>query len=74
MGGTSAGLAVLGEFVFSALRGTVYSNEALADPYDFRITLARDFLPVPLLLGAITESCFGRALSLVTASQRPPGC
>ncbi len=58
MGGTSAGLAVLGEFVFSARRGTVYSNEALADPYDFRVTLDRGFLSAPLLLGSITDSHF----------------
>ena len=32
IGGSSAGLAVLGEFVFSARNGTVYSSEALADP------------------------------------------
>ncbi len=58
MGGTSAGLAVLGEFVFSAFRGTVYSNEALANPYDHRVTLARDFLSVPALTGVITDSHF----------------
>ncbi|MCK7468536.1 MAG: cyanophycinase [Desulfosudis oleivorans] len=58
LGGTSAGLAVLGEFVYSAFRGTVYSNEALADPYDHRVTLARDFLSVPLLSGVITDSHF----------------
>lgn len=58
MGGTSAGLAVLGEFVFSAFRGTVYSHEALADPYDLRVALDRGFLSVPLLLGTITDSHF----------------
>jgi len=58
MGGTSAGLAVLGEYVFSALRGTVYSNEALANPYDHRVTLKRNFLSHPLLMGIITDSHF----------------
>ena len=32
VGGTSAGLAILGEFSFSAERGTIYSDEALKKP------------------------------------------
>ncbi len=58
IGGTSAGLAVLGEFIFSASKGTVYSDEALANPYNRYMTLERDFLAVPFLESLITDSHF----------------
>lgn len=44
IGGSSAGLAVLGEVDFSALQDTITSAEALADPLDGRITLDTGFL------------------------------
>ena len=66
VGGSSAGLAVLGEFVFSARNGTVYSSEALADPYHERVTLDRALIdspnigqpPYSLLRNLITDSHF----------------
>ncbi|MBV9490252.1 MAG: cyanophycinase, partial [Verrucomicrobia bacterium] len=58
VGGTSAGLAVLGEYVFSALNDTVRSSDALRNPFDRRVTIARDFLHVPHLEGKITDSHF----------------
>jgi cyanophycinase len=59
LGGTSAGLAVLGEFSFAALgRGTLTSDIALQDPFDQRITLERDFLHLDLLRGVVTDSHF----------------
>ncbi|MEY2818852.1 MAG: hypothetical protein RL275_2315 [Chloroflexota bacterium] len=58
VGGTSAGLAILGEFVFSAANGTVDSSTALGNPFGRRITLERDFLVVPHLNGLITDSHF----------------
>jgi cyanophycinase len=57
-GGTSAGLAVLGEYNFSALHDTIQSKEALANPSDPRITIGRGFLTVPNLEGKITDSHF----------------
>ncbi|MBV9302978.1 MAG: M28 family peptidase [Acidobacteriaceae bacterium] len=57
-GGTSAGLAVLGEYVFSALNDTIQSTEALRNPYDRRVTISRDFLHIPHLEGKITDSHF----------------
>jgi cyanophycinase len=56
LGGTSAGLAVMGEFAFAALNGTVTSSEALADPYHRRVSLERDFLSLPFLGSTITDS------------------
>ncbi|HEX8874951.1 MAG TPA: cyanophycinase [Nitrosospira sp.] len=56
IGGTSAGLAVLGQFDFAALNGTVYSPEALADPYNRRMTLDQGFLTAPGLNGVIADA------------------
>jgi cyanophycinase len=58
VGGTSAGLAVLGEFAFSAQFDTIHSPQALADPYDRRITLERSFLRIPPLARTLTDSHF----------------
>lgn len=56
--GISAGLAVLGEFSFSSLIDTITSPEALANPYDPKVTLERQFLDIPVLRGVITDSHF----------------
>lgn len=58
VGGTSAGCAVLGELMFAAYNDTVYSEEALADPYNPYMTMERDFLAIPLLGGWITDTHF----------------
>src|SRR5450830_198269 len=39
IGGTSAGLAVLGQFDFAALRGTVTSDQALSNPFNKYMSL-----------------------------------
>lgn len=59
VGGTSAGLAVLGQFMFAAYNDTVYSYEALEDPYNQYMTMEQGFLALPLLDGIITDSHFG---------------
>ncbi len=58
IGGTSAGLAVMGEFVFSAANGTIDSPTALANPYNRKVALDRDFLVLPYMRGIITDSHF----------------
>lgn len=58
IGGTSAGLAVLGEFAFSARHDTITSAQALRNPYDAKLTLEKSFLTIPLLKGIITDSHF----------------
>jgi cyanophycinase len=60
IGGSSAGLAVLGEFSFSSMIDTIHSPAALADPYDNKVTLSRDFLRIPLLAGIITDTHFAK--------------
>ncbi|HYA98172.1 MAG TPA: cyanophycinase [Methylomirabilota bacterium] len=58
IGGSSAGLAILGEFSFASIIDTIHSPEALADPYGNKVTLSRDFLRIPLLQGTITDTHF----------------
>jgi cyanophycinase len=64
IGGTSAGLAVLGEFVYSALNdppdGMLASPEALKDPFTPQVALVRNFLNIPLLHDTITDSHFAK--------------
>ncbi len=58
IGGSSAGLAILGEFLFASMIDTIHSPEAIADPYGNKVTLSRDFLRIPLLAGTITDTHF----------------
>jgi cyanophycinase len=65
VGGTSAGLAVEGEFIYGALGdlpndNDLASTDVLPDPYFPRLTLARDFLHFPLLRNTITDSHFAK--------------
>jgi cyanophycinase len=60
IGGSSAGLAVLGEFSFSSMIDTIHSPDALADPYGNKVTVSRDFLRIPLLTGIITDTHFAK--------------
>ncbi len=60
IGGSSAGLAVLGEFSFSSMIDTVHSPDALGDPYGNKVTLSRDFLRIPFLTGIITDTHFAK--------------
>ena len=55
IGGTSAGMAILGEFVYSAMYESLTSAVALADPYAHDITLEKDFLALPRLGGILTD-------------------
>lgn len=65
IGGTSAGLAVLGEFAYGALGDKpddkdLTSTDVLPNPYFERVTLERDFLKIPLLENLITDSHFAK--------------
>ncbi len=56
IGGTSAGLHILSEVLFTAQNGTVYPEEALEDPFNQYMTLEDDFLN--LMPGLIFDSHF----------------
>jgi cyanophycinase len=59
VGGNSAGLAIMGQYVYAALHDyDLISEEALADPYNEWMTLEEGFLSLPGLEGAITETHF----------------
>jgi cyanophycinase-like exopeptidase len=59
VGGTSAGLAIMGNYQFTAENGTVTSEQALADPYNDRMTIDnRPFLIMPLPVPIIFDSHF----------------
>jgi cyanophycinase len=65
IGGTSAGLAVLGEFVYGCLKDKpddkdLASTDVLPNPYVERVTLVREFLKVPLLRNVLTDSHFAK--------------
>jgi cyanophycinase len=58
VGGTSAGLAVLGEFSFSAEHDSIASKQALANPFDPAVAITDNFIRIPLLKGIITDTHF----------------
>lgn len=65
IGGTSAGLAVLGEFIYGALQDKaddkdLTSPEVLRDPYMERVTVVRNFLSIALLKNILTDSHFAK--------------
>ncbi|MDQ6677020.1 MAG: Type 1 glutamine amidotransferase-like domain-containing protein [Acidobacteriota bacterium] len=60
VGGTSAGLAILGGLAFTARQDTITSADALANPFDPRITLENGFLTMPYLGGVIMDSHFSQ--------------
>jgi cyanophycinase len=59
VGGTSAGLAILGEWAYGAMDGgSLSSEDALRDPLGPAVTLVGNFLHLPPLAGVITDSHF----------------
>jgi cyanophycinase-like exopeptidase len=59
IGGSSAGLAILGHFSYTALDGgSMESKIALADPYDAGVTLEDDFLHFRWLESVFTDTHF----------------
>jgi cyanophycinase len=70
VGGTSAGNAMLGQYAFAALNGSVTSDEALADPFNKYMTIdplntasrkfvqTGSFLAIPTLEKTITDDHF----------------
>lgn len=59
IGGTSAGCAILSDWIFDAARGSVTSAEALQNPFDERVSLSR-FLSWPGLAGTVADQHFAQ--------------
>ncbi len=59
IGGTSAGMAILSRYVFSAENGTVSSATALNNPYASNVTIdSNEFIKTPFLDSVITDTHF----------------
>jgi cyanophycinase len=63
IGGTSAGLAVLGQYIYSAQNDKpdgpdLTADVALKDPFASQVVIAPDLLGIPILRGIITDSHF----------------
>ncbi len=57
IGGTSAGMAILGSYYFDAQNGTVNSAQALFNPYAANVSLGyNDFLEIPYLENVVTDT------------------
>jgi cyanophycinase len=84
LGGTSAGLAVMGEYCYSAQGDKpedkdLESKSTLANPFHLRVTLVHNFLQIPILKGVITDTHFakrnrmGRLLVFLARLNEPDG-
>jgi cyanophycinase len=80
VGGTSAGNAILAQYAFSALLGSVYSPQALDNPFQYRVTIDQDFLSLsPLIRKTITDDHFvtrdrmGRLVAFLARISQDPG-
>jgi cyanophycinase-like exopeptidase len=80
IGGTSAGMAILAGHYFSATNGTISSEQALADPFNPRITIdSARFMAVPQLANFITDTHFddrnrrGRLLTFLARGSAAAG-
>jgi cyanophycinase len=61
IGGSSAGLAILGGHSYTAFDGgSMESSVAVADPFNSGVTLESDFLHCPLLEDVITDTHFSK--------------
>jgi cyanophycinase len=65
IGGTSAGLAVLGQYIYSAQGDApddedLASSQTLANPYFARVTVRRDFVKIDLLQNTLTDTHFAK--------------
>jgi cyanophycinase len=62
VGGTSAGLAILGTYVFDAVAGDrthdVHTPDAVADPFEQAISFTEGFFDFPPLRGVISDTHF----------------
>ena len=56
IGGTSAGMAVLGEFCYTGKNGSATAPEALANPYHANVTIEPSFINLPILNGVVTDT------------------
>jgi beta-aspartyl-peptidase (threonine type) len=80
LGGTSAGLAILGEYLYGAMDGgSITSPAAMADPLGAAVTIEQDFLHLDRLHGIVTDTHFkerdrlGRLFAFLTKAESMTG-
>jgi beta-aspartyl-peptidase (threonine type) len=80
LGGTSAGLAILGEYLYGAMDGgSLISPNALADPHGAENTIESGFLHIAALHGFVTDTHFsernrlGRLFAFIAKAERIAG-
>ena len=80
IGGTSAGLAILGRYAYGAMDGgSVTSDNALQDPLGTAMELDSGFLDMPYLSNVVTDTHFakrnrlGRLIAFVARAERERG-
>lgn len=60
IGGTSAGCAVLSEYVFDAREGSALSDEVLLNPYHTTVSLSKSFIELPYLKNVIADQHYSQ--------------
>lgn len=60
MGGTSAGCAVLTQFIFDARNDTVVSSDALTNPYAPQVSVSKSFINLPFLENTIADQHYSQ--------------
>jgi cyanophycinase-like exopeptidase len=80
IGGISAGMAILGEYYYTAENGSILSYEALNNPYSIKATISNTlFISHPLLKGVITDTHFddpdrrGRLMTFLARALKDDG-
>jgi len=72
IGGTSAGMAIMGQFTYSAMTESLTSAAALADPFHKDVWLETDFIRLPAMHNVITDqhlierNRIGRTITLMS--------
>jgi L-asparaginase / beta-aspartyl-peptidase len=80
LGGTSAGMAILGEYLYGAMDGgSIRSPEAMADPLGPAVTIEQNVLRIAALRGVVTDTHFkererlGRLFAFLTKAETLAG-
>jgi len=60
VGATSAGCAVLSEYIFDARHDTVISSDALANPYAEPVSVSKSFIKIPFLANTIADQHYSQ--------------
>ncbi|MBP9924493.1 MAG: cyanophycinase [Cyclobacteriaceae bacterium] len=60
IGGTSAGCAVLSEYIFDARHDTAVSADALAHPYVEQVSVSKSFINIPFLVNTIADQHYSQ--------------